>query len=219
MNMKLAEAYRPKTLDNVIGQPKVIATIKDIIEREGLLGQAFWITGLSGTGKTSTARILADMVQPYYGRNEIDAMDLSLDQIREWEALSEKRVIGCQGWAFIVNEAARIRGPVLRRLLTTLEKPSMVQNSFWVFTTTPKGKESLFDGEEEAVPFGSRVQFFDFNGGELTTLAFAQHAQKIAKAENLDGRPLVDYVALIRKHNFNMREVLGVIGRGDFKVK
>lgn len=215
--MKLSEKMRPKTLEAVVGQDKVIATIKGIIEREGLLGQAFFFVGPSGVGKTSVARIAADMVQPYYGRNEIDAMDLSLDQIREWEVLSEKRAIGCQGLAFIVNEAARIRGPVLRRLLTTLEKPSMVQNSFWVFTTTPKGKESLFDGEEEEIPFGSRVQFFDFNGGELTTLAFAQHAQKIARAENVD-ISLGDCVGLVRKCNHNLREAIGAISRRSLPV-
>lgn len=217
--MKLAEKMRPKTLDEVVGQDKVIATIKGIIEREGLLGQAFWFVGNSGTGKTSTARVLADMVQPYYKLNEIDAMDLNIDTIRKWEEMSEQKVFGCDGWSFIINEAHSLRGQILKRLLTTLETPGMVSNSFWVFTTTPKGHDSLFEDEDEEIPFGSRVQKFDFNGGELTTLAFALAAQKIAKAEDLDGKPLAEYVQLVRKHNFNMREVLGVIGRGDFKAK
>ena len=193
----------------MVGQDRLKQQIDTIRQTGGLLGQVFWLQGASGTGKTTVARLLADEVQPYYDRNEIDAADLSLDQIREWEELCRRPPIGCQGWAFIVNEAHNLRAASIERLLTTLEKPVVVKHSFWVFTTS----EKLLFG----VPFGSRVDEFTMSQDENVTLAFALRLRTIAQQENLDGRPIEEYVALVRRHHHNLRECLRVIGRGEFK--
>lgn len=206
----LAEKWRPHCWDDVVGQDKLKTQIASIRQSGGLLGQVFWLQGASGTGKTTVARILADEVQPYFDRNEIDAADLSLDQIREWEEMCRRPPVGCAGWAFIVNEAHNLRPASIERLLTTLEKPVVVKHSFWVFTTS----EKLLFG----VPFGSRVDAFTMAQDEQVTLAFALRLRTIAQTENLDGRPIEEYVALVRRHHHNLRECLRVIGRGEMKV-
>ncbi len=54
----LSEQYRPQTWSDVVGQDKAIARIA-ALRRRGLAGRAFWITGQSGTGKTTIARLIA----------------------------------------------------------------------------------------------------------------------------------------------------------------
>ena len=54
----LAVKYRPRRLDGVIGQAPAIAALKGMLKAK-TSGQAFLISGPSGTGKTTTARILA----------------------------------------------------------------------------------------------------------------------------------------------------------------
>ncbi|MDC0292257.1 AAA family ATPase, partial [Verrucomicrobiales bacterium] len=53
-----ARKYRPKTFDDVLGQDHVVQTLKNAIEQERL-AHAYLFVGPRGTGKTSTARILA----------------------------------------------------------------------------------------------------------------------------------------------------------------
>jgi DNA polymerase III gamma/tau subunit len=49
--MQLTEQYRPQTLDDVVGQDKIIQRIRGLAKR-GLAGRAYWLSGQSGTGKT-----------------------------------------------------------------------------------------------------------------------------------------------------------------------
>jgi DNA polymerase III gamma/tau subunit len=58
-HLPLAEKYRPKSLDEVIGQPKLIAQVQGLKARGGLGGRAYWLSGRSGGGKSSTARLIA----------------------------------------------------------------------------------------------------------------------------------------------------------------
>lgn len=210
--MNLTEKHRATSLDDVVGQPKVIEKIKAIIARDGLLGQAFWLQGPSGCGKTTTARILADMVQPFWDRTEVDAMDVSRDMIRDWEDRCRTKPVGCSGWAMVINEAHNLRADICERLLTTLEKPTVVKNSFWCFTTTDR---DLFGN----TPFGSRIDVFPFDGGAAIELPWALRLREIAQAENLDGRPLDEYLSLFRNSHHNPRQALRAIGRGDMLVK
>src|SRR5258707_11773680 len=54
----LARKYRSATFDEIVGQDHVAQTLKKAIE-SGRIAHAFLFCGTRGTGKTSTARILA----------------------------------------------------------------------------------------------------------------------------------------------------------------
>ncbi len=54
----LYRKFRPKTFSEVVGQDHVIQTLKNQI-KTGRVGHAYLLTGGRGTGKTSTAKILA----------------------------------------------------------------------------------------------------------------------------------------------------------------
>ncbi len=54
----LARKYRPETFDDLMGQEAMVRTLKNAFEA-GRIAQAFIMTGIRGTGKTTTARIIA----------------------------------------------------------------------------------------------------------------------------------------------------------------
>ncbi|WP_138465155.1 DNA polymerase III subunit gamma/tau [Poseidonocella sp. HB161398] len=54
----LARKYRPETFDDLMGQEAMVRTLKNAFQA-GRIAQAFIMTGIRGTGKTTTARIIA----------------------------------------------------------------------------------------------------------------------------------------------------------------
>lgn len=54
----LARKYRPATFADLIGQDAMVRTLKNAFEADRI-AQAFMLTGIRGTGKTTTARIIA----------------------------------------------------------------------------------------------------------------------------------------------------------------
>ena len=54
----LARKYRPETFDDLVGQEAMVRTLRAAFET-GRLAQAWMLTGIRGTGKTTTARIIA----------------------------------------------------------------------------------------------------------------------------------------------------------------
>ncbi len=54
----LARKYRPKNFDELIGQDALVRTLKNAIDSQRV-AHAFMLTGIRGTGKTTTARIIA----------------------------------------------------------------------------------------------------------------------------------------------------------------
>jgi len=54
----LARKYRPETFADLVGQEAMVRTLKNAFEA-GRIAQAFVMTGIRGTGKTTTARIIA----------------------------------------------------------------------------------------------------------------------------------------------------------------
>lgn len=210
----LYETYRPRTWDDLVGQNKLIAKMA-VIRRRGLVGRVFWITGSSGSGKTTAARLIASEIADDYAVVEIDAQDMGLDRVREFERMCQFKPLGKGCHVFIVNEAHGLSSKVVSRLQTVLEQDHVQRNSTWIFTTTFQGQQRLFDGAFDACPFMSRAIELTLEHGEDVVLAFAVRARKIAHTEQLDGKPLEDYVRLVRGCDCNMRKVLQQIEAGE----
>ena len=60
--MQLFEKYRPRAFDDVVGQDKAVAVLRRLERSGGLAGRAYFVSGASGTGKSTLGRIIAGMV-------------------------------------------------------------------------------------------------------------------------------------------------------------
>jgi replication-associated recombination protein RarA len=207
----LYETYRPTTWTGVVGQNKAVRMLTGIRERSGFGGKAFFISGQSGTGKTTIGRLIAADVAAEFSTIELDASEVTPADVREWEHQFRGRPLGANGWAVLLNEAHGLRKDTIRALLVALERiPSFV---VFVFTTTSEAKESLFEDQLDAHPLLSRCVEIALARRDLAK-PFAERARTIAQASGLDGRPIEDYVRLLQDCKNNLRQALQRIEAG-----
>jgi putative ATPase len=86
----LADRIRPRTLDEVVGQEHILAPgkpLREAIERDVLRSIILW--GPPGTGKTTLARIVADMTKAYFV--QFSAVLAGIKEIKEVMAAAETR--------------------------------------------------------------------------------------------------------------------------------
>jgi DNA polymerase-3 subunit gamma/tau len=213
--VNLADKYRPRSLAEVIGQPKAVAMLQRFAARGELSGRAYFISGKSGTGKTTIARIIAGLVAESWNVEEMDAADLTADKIRSIQAESALLGMGAlTGRAYIVNEAHGLNASQVRKLLTVIEPGDIPAHVVWIFTTTVQGQAKLFEGIDDAGPLLSRCTPIELSQRDLQS-AFAARAREIAQAESLDGQPIERYMRLAKECNSNFRAMLQKIDAGE----
>jgi len=215
--MQLSEQYRPQSWDDVIGQDKVVRKIQAIAKR-GLAGKAYWLSGPSGTGKTTIGLLIARDVADEFSIEEVDATTLTTARLTELEKGMQIRGWGKGGRAYLINEAHGLRRDVIRQMLVLLERipPHVVI----VFTTTSQGQKRLFEDYDDASPLLSRCIRLELtkpscDRNDPVTVAFARRAKAIAEKEGLGGKDLFYYQGLVVEQEGNLRAVLSAIEAGE----
>lgn len=196
----LARKYRSRHFGELIGQPVLVQTLTNAIEN-GRLHHAYMFTGIRGTGKTSTARILAKAIN-YVGPNgdgkptvgptddcpicqaigedrhpdivEIDAAsNTGVDDVRQIIDNVRYAPVQARYKVFIIDEVHMLSKQAFNALLKTLEEPP--PHVIFMMATT----------EIRKVPTTilSRCQRFDLRRIDVPTLV--EHFRKIATAENV----------------------------------
>jgi DNA polymerase III subunit gamma/tau len=190
-----ARKYRPQTFDDIVGQTHVTRTLKNAVE-QNRLAHAYLFVGPRGTGKTSTARILAkalncihgptvtpcgkcDNCREIAGGNSLDVIELDaasnrgIDDVRELR--DNVRYAPAKGRfkIYIIDEVHMLTKEAANALLKTLEEPPK-HVIFCLATTEP---------EKLPITILSRCQRFDLH--RIATNLIAQQLQSIATKEKL----------------------------------
>ncbi len=220
----LYRRYRPQTPAEVLGQDHVVRALTGSI-REGRLHHAFLFCGPRGTGKTSTARILAKMVNCESGPTpepcgtctqcvairegqhldvvEIDAASHGgVEDARELRERAPTAPAMGREKVYIIDEAQRLSREAFDALLKLFEEPPAGVR-FVLATTEPHKMPATIVG---------RCQRFDFR--RITIEPLAEHLQRVATAEGLKLPPAVAHT-IARQAEGSARDALSLLDQAS----
>ncbi|MCY4242528.1 MAG: DNA polymerase III subunit gamma/tau [Rhodobacter sp.] len=195
----LARKYRPETFADLVGQEAMVRTLRNAFEANRI-AQSFILTGIRGTGKTTTARIIAkgmncvgpdgsgeattdpcgkcENCQAISEGRHVDVMEMDaasrtgVNDIREIIDSVHYRAASARYKIYIVDEVHMLSTNAFNALLKTLEEPP--EHVKFIFATT----------EIRKVPVTvlSRCQRFDLR--RIQPDVQMRLLRKIADAEN-----------------------------------
>ena len=187
--------YRSQTFGDLVGQDAIAQTLKHAVE-QGRVAHAYLFSGVRGTGKTSTARILAKAINCLDRRGaepcgvcancveigtgaavdliEIDAAsNRGIDEIRDLRERVKYLPATLKVKVYIIDEAHMLTTEAFNALLKTLEEPPA--HVVFILATTEPHKIPL--------TVASRCQRFDFR--RIDTGAIAAHLASIVEQEQV----------------------------------
>ncbi len=220
-HVALYRKYRSQTFEDLVGQDHVVRTLKNAIA-QGKIGHAYLFTGPRGTGKTSTARLLAKAVNCTDGPSpeppeddpicvsitngscmdviEIDAASESgVERVRvAIVEASEYRPSECRFKVFIIDEVHDLSAKAFDALLKTIEEPP--DHVIFILATTESAK----------VPptIKSRCQRFEFYRGTVQDLV--SRLEHVTKQEKIDAEPAALH-AIARMADGGYRDALTLL--------
>jgi replication-associated recombination protein RarA len=220
--LSLFEQYRPATWAQVVGQDKALKQIDIIRKRRGTLGgQAYFLSGSSGTGKTTIARLIAAEVSDDWATEEFDASGLTADCMERIARDMQFRPLG-KGRAYIVNEVHGLNAVQVRKLLSLIEPAGGLPDYVvFVFTTTVEGKQSLFDGCDDSSPFLSRCAAVSLARRDLCKPFAVTLVSTCRQAGLLNGHPDAFYLTaaerVLKDNRNNLRAAYQWAEAGGFE--
>ena len=224
----LALKYRPQALKDLIGQDVIMETIFNSI-KEDKIPNAYLFTGIRGTGKTSTARIIAkalncknkidnlckenlcDHCEAITNSNHIDVLEMDaasktgVDDVRDLIDFSRYGPTSAKYKIFIIDEVHMLSKQAFNALLKTLEEPPQYENGGglkFIFATT----------EIKKIPITvvSRCQRFDL--ARIKSLELLNFIKKILEKEK--GKATDEALRLIVKiSEGSVRDALSLLDR------
>jgi len=146
--MNLYKTYRPPTLDKVYGNEEVVSSLSKLVEKKDI-PQVILFTGETGTGKTTLARILANVLGASTDKLNLSEMNSSqftgIDAIRDITKKSRFIAIGGKSKVFIMDEVHMLSSAAQEGFLKELEDtPKNVY--YFLCTTNPEKLKPTLKG-------------------------------------------------------------------------
>ena len=192
----LYRRWRPQNFDTLVGQQPVKQALTNALT-SGRIAHAYLFAGPRGTGKTSTARILAKALNCDHGPTpnpcgecdncrriaegssmdvfEIDAAsNRGIDEIKALRDQLAFTPVDCRYKVYIIDEVHMLTTEAFNALLKTLEEPP--SHVIFILATT----------EPHKIPatIHSRCQRFDFR--RVTVEEIVQHLAMVAQGSGLE---------------------------------
>src|ERR671914_1265455 len=198
-HVSLYRKWRPRTFDAVAGQEPVVRTLSRAIETDRVT-HAYLFSGPRGTGKTSTAKVLAmglncekgptpepdgtcDSCRAIVGNSSMDVLEMDaasnrgIDEVRDLRDRVNLAPVQGRMKVYIIDEVHMLTTEAFNALLKMLEEPP--EHVVFVLATTEKHK---------VLPtIISRCQGFDFKRPGVETLV--KKLTEIAEAEGIEAEP------------------------------